>query len=100
MYFIKINCDLPISSPLSFPISSHKAQPYTIATFHSKKFILNFVVHVTKVFSNESSCEIEIEKKHFLVLNSNDNGIVEMSDVHAFDFASPAICGGTNIRYS
>jgi len=32
---------------------------------------------LVKFFSDESSCEVEIEKP-FLVLNSNDNGIVEM----------------------
>jgi len=42
---------------------------------------LNFVVYVTKKISNESSCEVEMEKS-FLVLNSNENGTVEMSDVH------------------
>jgi len=37
---------------------------------------------------------VEIEKT-FLVLNSNDNDTVEMSDVRLI-FPLPAICGGTN----
>jgi len=37
---------------------------------------------------------VEIEKT-FLVLNSNDNGIVEISDVRLI-FPRPATCGGTN----
>jgi len=53
---------------------------YFLATVHRKKSTQNFVVHATKVFSDESSSEVEIEKT-FLVLYSNDNGTVEMSDV-------------------
>jgi len=33
-----------------------------------------------KFFSDESSCEVEIEKT-FLVMNSNENGTLEISDV-------------------
>jgi len=33
-----------------------------------------------KFFSDKSFCEVKIEK-HFFVLNSNENGTVEMSDV-------------------
>jgi len=47
-----------------------------------------------KFFSDESSCEVEIEKT-FLVLNSYDNGTVEPSDVRLI-LPPPAICGGTN----
>jgi len=38
---------------------------------------------------------VEIEKP-FLVRNSNDNGVVEMSDVHLI-LLLPAICGDTNL---
>jgi len=53
----------------------------------------NFVVHVVKVFSDERSCSelVKIEKI-FLVLNSDDNGTVEMSDVRLI-LPPP---GGTN----
>jgi len=37
---------------------------------------------------------VEIEKI-FLVLNGNDNGTVEMSDV-GLNLSPPVICGGTN----
>jgi len=80
MHLTEINCDLLICFPLSLPYSSHKPQPCTLATVHRKKFTQNFVAHVTKVFSDESSCEVKIKKN--LVLNSYDNGTVEMSDVH------------------
>ena len=90
MYLTKINCDLLIS-PLH---SSHKPQPYTLATVHRKKSTRNFVVHVTEIFSDESSCEVEIDKT-FLVLNSNDNDTVEPSDMRLI-LPSSANRGGTN----
>jgi len=79
----------------SFPPSEFQSQTSaTLATVHRKKSNRNFVAHVTKVFSDESSCEVEIEKT-FLVLNSNDNGTVEMSDVRLI-LSPHVICGGTN----
>jgi len=45
-------------------------------------------------FSDGSYCEVEIEKT-FLVRNSNDNGIVEMSNVRLI-LPPRTICGGTN----
>jgi len=96
MYLTKINCDLHISSPLPPSILQPQTEAmYQLATVHRKKSTRSFVVHVTKDFSNKSSCEVKIEK-HFLVLNSNDNGTVEMSDV-CLALPSPAIrAGGTN----
>jgi len=82
MYLTKINCVLLISSP-----SPSVLQPQTAAMHLT-------TVYRKKVFSDKSSCEVKIEK-HFLVLNSNDNGTVEMSDVHLV-LPSPAIRGGTN----
>jgi len=42
------------------------------------------VAHVAKVFSDESSCEVEFSLRNIkdvLVPNSIDNGTVEMNDV-------------------
>jgi len=47
-----------------------------------------------KFCSHESSCEVEIERT-FLVLNSNENGTIEMSHVRLI-WPLFVICGGTN----
>jgi len=80
MYLTKINCDLLISSALPLRYPSHKPQPFTLATVHRKKSTCNFVVHITKVFSNKSFCAVKVENI-FLILNSNGNGTVKMNDV-------------------
>jgi len=54
-------------------LQSQTSAMHLIATVHRKKST-RFVIHITEIFSDESSCEVEIEKKAFLVLNSNDNG--------------------------
>jgi len=59
--------------------------------FHDSKFCSTCYF---KAFSDESSCEVEIEKT-ILVLNSNENGTVEISDVRLI-LPPLAICGGTN----
>jgi len=85
----------------SFLPPFHTSEPQTSATLaagHRKKSTRNFIAHVTIAFSNESSCEVEFLLKiriFFLVSNSNDNGTVEMSDVHLI-LSPPAICGGAN----
>jgi len=68
MYLTKINCDLLISSPSPSVLQSQSLAMH-LSYSSEKKSTWNFVVHVT----DESSCEVEIEKKKFLVLNSNDN---------------------------
>jgi len=65
MYFTKMNCDLLISSP---PLQSQTEAMHLIATVYRKKSTRNFVVHATEFFSDESSCELEIEN-FFLLLN-------------------------------
>jgi len=82
-------CSFPPPSPFHTPATNGS----TLATVHRKKSTHNFVLHVTKVFSNKSSLEVKI--KTFLVLNSNDNGTVELRDVRLI-LPSPAIRGSTN----
>jgi len=60
----KINCDLLISSPSPSLLQSQTSAMHLIATVHRKMSTRNFVVHVAEFFSDESSCEEEIEKKH------------------------------------
>jgi len=74
MYLTKINSDL--LSPHSAFQSQTSAMHLSYSAYRIKS-TRNFVVHV---FSDESSCEVEIEET-FLVLNSNEHGTVEMSDV-------------------